>query len=158
MCYRKPWFIEFLRQHKVACWTFLSVMILFTSFAPLVAYGLGGVVNHFWFAMLYGLFLILIVVFPESGLGSVMRQRWLVWLGLRSYFIYLAHEAASGLLHGAIFAGEPRISSPFELLVTIMSLMAVLFLASVSYRYFELPFLSYGRKIPYSSVPLTSNR
>jgi peptidoglycan/LPS O-acetylase OafA/YrhL len=121
-------------------------MITLTSFAPLAAYGLSGIGNHFWFAILYGIFLILIVVFAESRLASIIRSRCLMWLGIRSYFIYLAHQAVSGLLHGALFGAEPKIDSWFHFVVTMTSLIVVLFLASASYRYFELPFLCYGRK------------
>ena len=133
-------------------------MIFLTSLAPLVAYGLGGVGNHFWFGMLYGIFLTFIVVFPESGLTTIMRQRCLVWLGVHSYFIYLSHQAVSGLLHGGIFASEPRIGSLSQLTVTILSLIAVLFLAHVSYRYFESPFLRYGRKFSYRDAPSAADR
>jgi peptidoglycan/LPS O-acetylase OafA/YrhL len=156
--YRKPLFTEFLKHHQATCWSILSTMILLTSFTPLIAYELGGVGNHFWFAILYGVFLILIVVFRESRLAGVMRQRWLVWLGVRSYFIYLIHQAVSGLLHAAIFATEPRIGSPFQFLVTVMSLTAALLLASASYRYFESPVLSYGHKFSYRDAPLNDNR
>jgi peptidoglycan/LPS O-acetylase OafA/YrhL len=144
--YRNRRFIEFLRQNRVACWGALSIMITLTSFALLAAYGLGGIGNHFWFAILYGIFLILIVVFAESRLAGIIRNRCLVWLGIRSYFIYLAHQAVSGLLHGALFGAEPKIDSWFHFVVTMTALIVVLFLASASYRYFELPFLCYGRK------------
>jgi peptidoglycan/LPS O-acetylase OafA/YrhL len=151
--YQKPPFVEFLRHNRVTCRAVLSVMIVLTSFVPLVAYGLGGVANHFWFAILYGVFLTFIVVFPESGLTALMRQRFLVWLGVHSYFIYLSHQGVCGLLHGAIFSGEPRIGSPSQVIVTSLSLIVVLFLARVSYRYFESPFLCYGRKFSYRNAP-----
>jgi peptidoglycan/LPS O-acetylase OafA/YrhL len=151
--YQKPPFVEFLKHNRVTCRAVLSVMIVLTSFVPLVAYGLGGVANHFWFAILYGVFLTFIVVFPESGLTALMRQRFLVWLGVHSYFIYLSHQGVCGLLHGAIFSGEPRIGSPSQVIVTSLSLIVVLFLARVSYRYFESPFLCYGRKFSYRNAP-----
>ena len=34
--YRKPLFVEFLGQNRVICWSILSIMILFTSFVPLI--------------------------------------------------------------------------------------------------------------------------
>jgi peptidoglycan/LPS O-acetylase OafA/YrhL len=152
--YRRSSFIEFLKQNRGLCWSILSIAILLTSFLPLIAYNLGGVGNHFWFAGLYGVFLIFIVVFSDSYPTRVMRQRWLVWLGNRSYCIYLFHQAVSGLLHGAVFAAAPRIGSPYEFAVTVMALVVVLYLASLSYRYIELPILSFGRKFAYANDPL----
>ncbi len=147
--FRQPKFVQFVRSKRLLGWSVLSALILLTSFIPLIAFAFGGVGNHFWFAILYGLFLLLVVVFPESHLAGILRNPILVWLGIRSYCIYLTHQAVSGLLHGAIFSAEPRIDGGYQFIVTVAATLAVWLLASLSFRYFELPLLSFGRRFSY---------
>lgn len=147
--FRKRSLVQFVAQRKTLFWGILSIMVVLTTVVPLVAYGFGGVGNHLWFAILYGLLLLLVIVFPDSAVSEVLRHPVFVWLGVRSYFIYLTHQPVSGLLHGAIFSGEPRIDRGYGFLVTSAALATVLYLASLSYRYFEVPFLSFGRKFSY---------
>ena len=148
--FRKHSFVRFVRRRRSLFWGILSIMVLLTTtIVPLVAYSFGGVGNHLWFAVLYGLLLLLVVVFPDSAVAGVLRHQAFAWLGVRSYFIYLTHQPVSGLLHGAIFSSEPRIDRGYEFLVTLAALATVLYLANLSYRYFEVPFLSFGRKFSY---------
>jgi len=67
---------------------------------------IGGPLNHFYLAILYGAALLLVVVYVGHAGTAALRSPALVWLGLRSYCLYLVHQPAVGLWHAS-----PRRSS-----------------------------------------------
>ena len=56
-----------------------------------------GAFNHFWLAGLYSVFVLIAFAYDTSRITSVLKTGVLVWLGRRSYAIYLFHQAANGL-------------------------------------------------------------
>jgi peptidoglycan/LPS O-acetylase OafA/YrhL len=111
---------------------------------------IGGVLNHLCLALFYGTLVVVVLVDTECLFSRVMRSRVLVWLGLRSYAIYLLHQGLSGLVHQRLNGSPfPFIDGPRGLAVTLLALAATFAVAELSFRFFETPILAYGRRSSY---------
>ncbi|MGE0709755.1 MAG: acyltransferase family protein [Planctomycetota bacterium] len=71
------------------------------------------------------------IVSPAGYLGRCLRWRWLVWVGERSYGVYLWH-------YPILLVLEDRLAWPARALV---GTAATLLVAAASYRWLERPFL-----------------
>jgi peptidoglycan/LPS O-acetylase OafA/YrhL len=110
--------------------------------------GLGGFEKTLLVAW-FGLLLALPIASPACVWAAVLRQRWLVWLGQRSYGVYLIHQILSSILHGEIFARVPTLDSAASVLVTIGALVLTLLIAEASYRFFENPINRRAHRVRY---------
>jgi peptidoglycan/LPS O-acetylase OafA/YrhL len=115
-----------------------------------------GAINHSWLAALYSLFILIAFAGTEGRMGSLLRSSVLVWFGQISYGIYLFHEPVSGLLHGALRHSEPQIRTLSDAGITILALCITIFLAAISYRFFEKPILRFGHRFQYCRRPRTA--
>jgi peptidoglycan/LPS O-acetylase OafA/YrhL len=78
-----------------------------------------------------------LVLFPNSVGGRVLTWRPLVWVGRRSYGMYLWHLPLTGLAGAVIRVGTPLARAEFVALVWCATLVC----AALSYRYIERPWL-----------------
>ncbi len=109
----------------------------------------GGIWNHSLFSAWYGL-LLLIAYYQSNRFASrLLRSPFLVWLGLRSYALYLIHQPVSGLLHYGILRQDPVLHSPVAIGVTGLALVVSLLLCEGSYRFLETPVLKWGHRFRY---------
>lgn len=101
-------------------------------------------------AILYAVFLILVLVHQGSSLTSLLRSKILVFFGMISYGWYLFHQPVSGLLHGWIRNGsEPSLEYPSGLIVTLASFFLSIGVSFVSFKLFESKFIAYGKRYSY---------
>jgi peptidoglycan/LPS O-acetylase OafA/YrhL len=110
-----------------------------------------GVWNHFWLAGLYSVFILMTYASDGSRLTAVLRTRWFVWFGRRSYGIYMFHEAISGLLFARFRKVVPVVQTTEDLAVTIAALVLTFALAELSFQLIESPFLSLGQRYKYGA-------
>lgn len=82
---------------------------------------------------------------PTSGGARASRTGWLVYLGRRSYFVYLFHMPA---LRSVIHWGPSS-----EPLCGVMALVLTLGFAELSWRHVEAPILRLGHRLSYGSAP-----
>ncbi len=111
----------------------VGVMILFPGWL--------GVFDHTLYALLYGLVILIARLEMIPTLCQLLRSRFLHWLGLVSYGIYLIHQPVSGLLHGLLKHQQPQISGFSDALVTLLATLLTLVLAWLSYHFLEMPIL-----------------
>lgn len=146
---RRPGAADFLRRH----WGALTVvfMVLFIGAVGITfnVVRLGSSFNYFWLALLYGNFILLAFLLQDSRLGRFLAGPIPVWFGLRSYCIYLIHQGVSGFWHLSLRIGPPDLSNAKDVYATILSLVTVLVLAELSYRFIETPILSLGHRVRY---------
>lgn len=109
-----------------------------------------GGFNHLWLAALYSTFVLMAFITNTGVVGAILGSRILVWLGRLSYGIYMFHEAVSGLLHGAIRHSAPQMRTLSDAGITLSALLITFGLATLSYRFFESPFLRLGYRFGYS--------
>lgn len=91
-----------------------------------------------------GVAVLLLRLEPQGGLAELFRARPLVSLGKYSYFIYLFHMPV--FWFGQKFLYRYDQTAPF---VTAISLVVVIALAVVSWRYLEAPILRVGKRVRY---------
>jgi len=144
--WRRDIFKMFVRNNKKLV---LSLFIVMLFVAAVMSYKLphvGGIMNHFLLAILYSLFILIVVsgIFPV--LSVLLSGRLLVWLGQRSYGIYLFHGGILFIIHWFL-KGEvssPQIMQSFDVYLTVSSLLLTFLFAELSFHFIEKPSLSYG--------------
>jgi peptidoglycan/LPS O-acetylase OafA/YrhL len=88
---------------------------------------------------------------PQSRIVSLFSARPLIWLGKRSYGLYLWHAmlflAIRTYISPAIFGDEHVDESGFNLISRLAAFALSLFAAAFSYRFIEQPFLRRKSKL-----------
>ncbi len=88
----------------------------------------------------------------EGAFASLLANRLVVHIGRVSYGVYILHLP----LHDVLTRLVPyRHSSPTGLLIFVLYFLATVGLATLSYRWFESPFLRLKDKFDASSAPLS---
>lgn len=100
-----------------------------------------GTLGYSWIAAFYATLLLLVL----ANQGKIERQVFstpvLVRLGTLAYAVYLFHQGTNGLFHWALLAETPWIHDLSSLGITVFSLIIVVALAEVSWRYMEKPLI-----------------
>jgi peptidoglycan/LPS O-acetylase OafA/YrhL len=109
-----------------------------------------GQLDHFWLAGLYATFVLIAFASGNPYVGRLLKLAPLVWLGQVSYGVYMFHQAASGLLHGAIHQSAPRLHTWSDAAITIAALGVTLAVSAISYYFFEKPILRFAHRFQYS--------
>jgi peptidoglycan/LPS O-acetylase OafA/YrhL len=110
-------------------------------------------------AAFYAALLLLVIVNPGRGERLVFRWKPLMKLGTVAYAVYIFHAGVSFLVHCLILGGEPSFDGWAAILVTILSLIVVLFLATISWQLMEKPLIKHAHsKFHYSLRPDPSCR
>ena len=94
-----------------------------------------------WIAGFYASLLLLTLVRPGRTERLVFRSRLLTTFGTLAYAVYLSHNSINALLHMAILGGPPRIRGWASAGVTLLSLITVMSLAAVSWKFLERPLI-----------------
>lgn len=100
-------------------------------------------------AALYTVAMITALSSPDSRFGRVLSAPWLRSLGTISYGVYLFHMPILYLAHGLILGRDteyPGLADLPSVGATGLALILTLLLASLSWRYFERPLLTAGRR------------
>ncbi len=141
-----------------------ALRILFlsgTGFAMLSEYlprtRLSWVLHDSALAVAYTCLLLLALYAPLSPLAGLSRWVWLRRLGVIAYGTYLIHEGVAGFVFGLVRGRWPGILNASDLLLNIVALAITLGLAAASWRWFEKPIVSFGRR-RWRYVPLGQRR
>lgn len=109
--------------------------------------GVGDVYLHGVLGPFYGIWLLLALQADGSALGGVLGGRLLVWLGRRSYGIYLFHQPVNGLVQQWLTGRQvPGWDGPGGWTANLLSLVILVAVSELSFRYFEAPFLRYAHR------------
>ena len=144
---RTPGAWGLVRRYRSVVWAVLGVAAVGLAVLMVKQAGVGDVYLHFVLAVFYGAMVILSLLISGSPLNAFLCNRALVWLGLRSYGIYLFHQPVSSLVHGALNGNPaPSYANFSEFGATLVALLAVLVVSELSFRYFEAGFLRFGSR------------
>jgi peptidoglycan/LPS O-acetylase OafA/YrhL len=107
-------------------------------------------VGYTWMASLYLLVLLFAVIHSGSWLASVLRWRWLRWLGGIAYGIYLYHFQVFVAVFGLLWHVPPeRVTNVGGLIACFAALAITLVVCRVSWNYFERPLIEVGHRFKY---------
>lgn len=96
-----------------------------------------------------GLAILRVQCAQRGPVERLLEFRTLIWIGRRSYFIYLTHYAFLVIAHALVLGRWPRNESLPAALVTVAALLVTLGAAEVSRRCIEAPALAIGRTTPW---------
>ncbi len=140
----------FIHSHKKYFLFALPVFFLGIAYLFKINAGIGLPFPHFLLAFFYADLLILALVSSPEKPGLIFSNKFLGWLGLRSYGIYLLHKPFRivfvTLLSGFSIALVPWVS----ILLTCILLFV---LAEISYRVVEKPIMNLGHHFKYQKIP-----
>jgi len=152
---RRPAFVENLRANP------RGLRLLLAAFAAgAVVLALTGrrfsspvmsLFGYSWLAGFYSLVLLACLHHSDGWIARICRARWLQWLGVMSYGVYLFHQPISGLCHAALRGTEPGMTNLIGVAATSLALLITLLVAWLSFRYVEKPILNFGHRYQYDS-------
>jgi peptidoglycan/LPS O-acetylase OafA/YrhL len=109
--------------------------------------GIGLPIPHFFLAFFYADLMILGLVSSSEKPGLFFGNKALVWLGLRSYGIYLLHKPIR-LIVATLLAGASITLDPVAAMLLVCVLLCVV--AELSYRLVETPVMNWGHQFKYA--------
>jgi peptidoglycan/LPS O-acetylase OafA/YrhL len=109
-------------------------------------------IGYDWLALFYLTALVLALTDPGSWLGSAMRWKWLMGLGVIAYNTYLFHTLIYGLLTALLRGHGPTMTSFGDLAVDLLSLGATIGFAVMCWHFFEKPIVRLGHRAQYQFV------
>lgn len=108
--------------------------------------GIGLPVPHFFLAFFYSNLLILALVSLPEKPGPVFGSKIFIWLGLRSYGIYLLHKPLR-LVFAAFLSGLSVSLDPITSTLLVCVFLGVA--AELSFRLIEKPMMNWGHQFKY---------
>jgi len=150
-----------LRQPAVRAWMQNKRRMLAAAFIPL----LGGFIaldvcvtrdvdyhmtiwGQTFLAYFYGWGILLTIIYAGSRATQFLRSRWLTFLGLISYGVYLMHVPVLFIIF-RFFSLSVDVNSMREEGLVLLSLVITLVLCTASYFLFEKPLIQFGRRWKY---------
>ena len=103
---------------------------------------------HIVFSVMVALLFPAVLVGPR-WLSGLLSNRVLVYIGTRSYAVYLIHRIAKGIVDRAVHPGSSSV--PHELLHFVLIVILSLIAAEIMYRVVEHPMIELGRRLASTS-------
>jgi peptidoglycan/LPS O-acetylase OafA/YrhL len=100
-----------------------------------------------WIAAFYALLFLLTLLNPEGIETRCLRTPLLLKFGAVSYAVYLFHVGINEFFHFAILGRLPGFSDSSSLLVTLLSVVTIMSLAELSWRFLEKPLMRHAHAI-----------
>ena len=138
----------FFYSHKKYFLFALPLFFLGIAYLIAVKAGLGTPLPHFILAFFYADLLILALIHPLEKPGPLFGNKFLDWLGLRSYGIYLLHKPFR-LVMITLLAKQSMVFEPWVNLLLVTILLFVF--AEISYRLIEKPMMNLGHRFKYDA-------
>jgi peptidoglycan/LPS O-acetylase OafA/YrhL len=139
---------EFIYNHKKYFLWALPVFFLGIAYLFKINAGIGMPIPHFILAFFYADLLILGLVSSPEKPGLIFGSKFLGWLGLRSYGIYLLHKPFRLVMMTLL----QKQSITLEPWVNLLLMIFLLFLFSeICYRAIEKPIMNWAHRFKYDS-------
>ncbi|MEZ5582526.1 MAG: acyltransferase [Candidatus Competibacteraceae bacterium] len=111
---------------------------------------IGGVANHFVLSLIYASIILLVMFHSSSFFTRALGTKSLIWIGRRSYAIYLFHMfflASFGLWAGDVHVLGLELWQ--KLTIVCASTIVTLIVADILFRYVETPLIARGHRYRY---------
>ena len=158
--FRNPFYRSWLEKNHRFLRVLLIILVGGAAFLTIKSPSghdyLMSTVGFTWLAALYACIIVYALTQRRSLLGSLLRTKWLGWLGTIAYGTYLLHTPVL-LLISRPFWPKPMETNRFsDLWVSVLALVITLVLCRLSWLYFEKPLVLLGHHSSYtfpSAVP-----
>ena len=137
-----------LRRFQPMLWVAFLCLLVSMAWLTISWTPNGDPLSHLVFAAFYGVGLLLAVLSDRSPLSMLLRWRWLIWLGRRSYGIYLFHLPVYFTL-ALGFGNRMTIREPADFFYPLASLAICLLLVEITFRLVEMPAIRFGHRYRY---------
>lgn len=117
-----------------------------------------AVVGYSLVALLCGAVLMKAVREPAGLFGRITSWRWLRYMGVRAYGLYLFHTPILGVTFGVLQGERQNLQSRAALGTALLALVLTFVAAAVSYRFLETPLLNWGKRFLYATPPSAAPR
>ena len=107
--------------------------------------------GYTWLAMFYAVLLLAVVIARQSFVARIMRVSGLRQMGLIAYGVFLIHPVMNALVHGILLGKGVQINNFQDAGATVIAFLATVFLAAVSWHFFEKPIIGWGHSFVYTS-------
>lgn len=112
---------------------------------------IGSIFGHFWLAVFYFNFLVLVLIrTSEERKFHPFNNKFLEWLGLRSYGIYLFHKPVQLLV--PLLIAQFLTDDLARWLVILIYTVILLVVCELSYRFLEKPIMAWGHRFKYDLI------
>jgi peptidoglycan/LPS O-acetylase OafA/YrhL len=152
---RQKGITQFLAAKIKFLYGVLAVFLLGTVFFILLSpfttsFGMLAL-GYSWLALLYACFLLIAITEKKGPVTSLLRAKFLQDLGRIAFGVYLIHQTINSLSHSLLLNQIPRMSTVYDVLVTLGALAATILIAYISWSVFEKPIVAWGRSVRYES-------
>lgn len=134
---------------KVPLLMAFAVIPPLTYLASQQRFTIGSPEAHFGLSLLYGAVLCLVLYWGGRSITAPLRSSAMLWLGTRSYGVYLLHQPIQGMLFGFIIGRPPQIADLPSLAVMLAAVGATVIVAEMSYQWLEQPLIRWGHCFTY---------
>ena len=146
--YRNPRIWKIAVSYRNSLMIVFLLMIIFTGILKIT--GKFETPWFAWFAFLYALFLVVILINSSSTITWIFRSKFLCFFGSIAYGLYIYHQAIAGLLHGWRRNGQaPSLMGIHSVVVTVCALFLSIIFSYISWRCFESRFVRIGKLYKY---------
>ena len=123
-------------------------IIIFTCL--LFGYAICKQINHTFISYFFGGVLVFSFrLKDDTFLYKILVNKVTLFLGKHSFFIYLFHQLINGLLFAYIFNSNPVLNTTNNYLVEILAVLLTMFLAVISFKFYESKFIAIGQSLTY---------
>lgn len=136
----------FFHNHKRYFLFALPVFFLGIAYLFEVEAGIGTPLAHFILAFFYADLMLLGLVSSPENPGLLFGNKFLRWLGLRSYGVYLLHKPFR-LIVMTLLQKQSIVLAPWANLLLVVILLFAF--SEISYRLIEKPMMSWGHRFKY---------
>jgi len=141
-----------IRKNSRSLVFLLGILAAGIGYLMLKFAGVGDMYLHFVLSLFCGTLLVLSLTLKDTFLNTLLRNRILVWFGLRSYGIYLFHQPVNSVVHQLINGSPvPSLAGFSGVVANLVALAVVAILCEISFRYFESVFLRFGSRFRMAS-------
>jgi len=151
--FRSPKATTILDKNKIPFFIALSILLIGFGILTLKPLILGekvfNIFKYTWLALLYSSILWIILRCYLPFFNCILKNKILIWSGMISFAVYMFHQPVSGIMHGLIYQRAPKITSIYELSITILSLLITILMAFLTYHTFEKKLIKKGHNFKY---------